>query len=732
MADHPPIHRAGGEAASASVIGVILVVAVTIVSAAGAYIWLSGFNGDQDPLPVIGFHATAENCHARLMVSSVEGADWRQLLIRVQGASQYGISAAGQLVADADWRGSLLPSSDGIEAGESVRVALRERLQQITVTILHERSGTIVYQNELRAPDPDSAPASASSLPEGSVVSNMATISGIASDDCSGVGRVRVAVQRASDGLYLSQSGFVGQQSYFSTHGGQWSVALPDQHLTVGQYRIITVPADTAGNEGATGTVNITYATTPPVQDPGHAYEDVDNDERFTLGLDVAIPNADILDGLYKVQTPSRGLVIPPGVGPVTMGPTGRIEFESGSGGHLVVLVNLTAGKEIDLEGGTKIKVPGIRVESASDKVKLDSEGRVEADGLWLKAWKLVTVDAKGGISLNGSTINATTGKIDLKVSGSAGDVHLLDAVLYAWGDVDLDAKGDLWADGARMTSIDDVDLDADRGDSGRILLRNANLAARNEIDLDAKGDILASGASLRSNEKNLDLKVSGSAGIVDVSGGVLYAYTEVKADAKADLLANGTTVTAFTDKIDMDAHIGGAGSSYFALATLSAYKDVDLDAKDALLADNARLTSTTGKVDLDAEGMHASLAGATLQGYTNVEVTAKTSLTATNAYMNATTQQIDLDANGGGATLTGAQLRAYNDVKVDSQGDIDVEGALLRATTGKIELDANSAPRTIRVQGSIFDDLNDAAKAKPAGVTISGVPASGAINASG
>lgn len=729
-----PARCRSGEDALLPVIALVMMLPILSMSGVMAFVWVSGIAEHQERPPLLSFYVSADECAARLVLVQAGGGNWRDLVIRAERPDVGGITAAGRYAAGPEWRGDSTSADRPLEAGDDIHIALRQNPGDVAVGILHEPTGTLVFQRDVAVPKADAAPPTAGAdLTEGAIVTSLASIPGSAQDSCSGLGEVRVALQRVSDGLYLRPDGTLdATPSHFATQGASWRVDLPASQLAAGQYLVVTTATDVAGNPSANHTVTVVLSPNGPQADPGHAFEDIDNDGRYTEGLDILIPDADVRDGRYEVANQAHGLVLPPGLGDIGIS-AGGIDFESGQHGHLVIQVNLTASSGLELEGGTDLQVKGVRLESTSDKVLLESKGKVTASALWARAPRDVIVDAKGHVDLNRSTLNSTAQKVDVKVTGPTGDVWLEDADVRAWSTVDLDAKGDLNADRAKLTSVaGSIDLDADRGSSGDVSLRSATLTAKGEIDIDAKGHIRATGATLHSSDDNLDLHVSGSAGDIDLTGSTLYALQEVQVTSKGSIFANSTSITSFQDKLDLDSDQGARGSSWFRGATLSAHKDVDLDAKDDMDLGAASVTSTHQKVDLDTQGGALAASDATVSAHTYVELTAATTLTADRATLTATNNKVDVDANGGAAGLAGARLTAHDDVLVDAAGNIDVGGATLRSTHDDVELDAKSGSRTITVQGATFDDRNDRAKAKPSGVTISGAPASGAIDHTG
>lgn len=207
----------------------------------------------------------------------------------------------------------------------------------------------------------------------------------------------------------------------------------------------VTVEADTGGQvdeedeSNNKGSLDIVVST----HDPGHAYEDVDNNELFTPGLDLPIPDDVIHAGIYHV-TEEWSLVIPPSVGPIS---ADRINFTSGAIGHVVVQVDLTSTVErIGLDAGSYIKARNLTVAAPYERLVLDAD--------------------QGPIRLNGAELYSTDERVILRTHGAlygAGSTFDSDAerlILDADGPVDLPDATIEMAEVIDITSTSNVTLD--------------------------------------------------------------------------------------------------------------------------------------------------------------------------------------------------------------------------------------------------------------------------------
>lgn len=173
--------------------------------------------------------------------------------------------------------------------------------------------------------------------------------------------------------------------------------------------------------------------------DPGHAYEDTDNDGLFTEGRDIAIPDEEIHDGHHVVSDPAHGLVVPRSVG--TLETDGPIHLEAGDEGHLIVQVKLETPEGIELWAGTRAQL-GSLVAEAGGPVDIRALERVDLHGASLEAAGPLTITSDHGLV----TLASATVEIDASISITAGgNLNVEDARIEAPEDVDLAAGGDVY-----------------------------------------------------------------------------------------------------------------------------------------------------------------------------------------------------------------------------------------------------------------------------------------------
>lgn len=161
------------------------------------------------------------------------------------------------------------------------------------------------------------------------------------------------------------------------------------------------------------------FGTPPPppppvVLDPGFAYEDVDDDRLYDVGLDRPIPNASIRTGIH-ITAPGAGLVIPASVGPIVSGD--KVEFKTSQKGNITIGVALTAQKEVRIEAAGTLYVPSVQLRSTTDKIELETRaGPLHASGATLDAQKELKIKSVGTVDIAGASLLVAKGHAKIEV----------------------------------------------------------------------------------------------------------------------------------------------------------------------------------------------------------------------------------------------------------------------------------------------------------------------------
>ena len=121
------------------VVGVILMVAITIVLAATIYIWISSMSSPAATAPSINFRGTFEDNKLVLTVISVQGnANWDDLNVTATSNESSSLTVN--------------TPSGAVNAGDQVEITGFISGEEITVTIKHVPSNSIIYENTFQVP----------------------------------------------------------------------------------------------------------------------------------------------------------------------------------------------------------------------------------------------------------------------------------------------------------------------------------------------------------------------------------------------------------------------------------------------------------------------------------------------------------------------------------------------------------------------------------------------------
>jgi len=133
------------------VVGVILMVAITIVLAATIYIWISSMSSPATTAPSINFRGSiakaGSDYYINLTVISVQGSvSWDDLTIKALKDSQNVLN---------DTKLNNKEVTGAVQAGDVLSIQLNNNVSQgdkIKVQIVHNPSNSIIYDNTFTLP----------------------------------------------------------------------------------------------------------------------------------------------------------------------------------------------------------------------------------------------------------------------------------------------------------------------------------------------------------------------------------------------------------------------------------------------------------------------------------------------------------------------------------------------------------------------------------------------------
>lgn len=350
----------------------------------------------------------------------------------------------------------------------------------------------------------------------------------------------------------------------------------------------------TRGGGGGGGPGAPLDACTGPgtVHDPGHPYEDVDNDATFTAGRDVAISPLDIADGSHQVADPDHGLVIPLSTGGIS---AGTIDLAAGTGsGILVVDVDMNAlVGDIVLTSGGNMSLGNRLVVSDIGRLTVTAGGCLEAEGLVAEAAEHVEFTAAHGIAMDGAAAVSLSGRLTVASTGPGADVEAAGAVLESQDLATVLAGRHLRADGlAAASGLSDVGLGTAVAGSGNASLRDALVTAQRDIDVDVGGHLDAVG--IRASNGTGHVRLNATGGWLDVSDGLVGGGDEVELLAEGNVTVARASVFSASSTILLDAR----DASRTIDVTDASFKDDNDVAQAAPDGVNVVGTPSSGSVD--------------------------------------------------------------------------------------------------------------------------------------
>jgi len=352
--------------------------------------------------------------------------------------------------------------------------------------------------------------------------------------------------------------------------------------------------------------------------DPGFAYEDLDCDLHFTVGVDDPISTATIRSGSYSA---SNGcLVIPASVGDV-IAPS--IQFSTNDK-RMLIMVNLTA-----LSRGVELSTNG---------------GEFDAQNVSIHARSDVSIQSAGGAVMLGNTA-ISSDSAQVLVRSSHGAVQMSGALVSADKDLLLQTGGGLLdARGANLSSTSTL-IKVTIG-QGALLADGLAAHAKTDVDIESSGSLLnASMAVLVSSDGQVRLEAPN--GHLLLVGAVASAKKDVSLNALA-LTASTACLTSSSDNVVATLH----GSANLTRTRVTAQKDVDIEANGAIDASRSVIGSERSSLTLRAGSGAVNLTGTWLSSRETLSVRAAGTMDVTSARFDAGNADITLEMATGSDTI--------------------------------------------------------------------------------
>lgn len=523
-------------------------------------------------------------------------------------------------------------------------------------------------------------------------------------------------------------------------------------------------------NNNASIPVNVSAG----IADPGQAYLDANGDQLYQ-GSETLLADAEIRDGTYNAAT---GLVIPASVAPID---AASINFVAA--GPLLIATDLT-GDGLILEG-TNVFLDGITLDqdSTGGTLEITATGNLSLVATEVDSKGPATLDATGAIDATNSIVDLTSNDDALEfladgnfgaagaqwttngqitVEGNAVSMAGITVLVErtGWG-MTVDALGNTDLSNSDMDVRDDLDIQAP---AGTMNLDGAELRSRQgDVVAVARNALSASATSIQSDQDALIYSSQGALTAPDLAinaGGYGYAYSS--GAAALDRIAIDAGGVALVQSVQstlsvVDGLVDGQDGSYtFANGDLAAQR------MEGTSDEITHIQSTSGNVDATdatafsadaavyiralAAGKTVIVSGADVDAETSLDVYAGGDVTAINANLDSkelasvrsSTGSIDISGTylegHTGATVsttsglltkaTGSTVFSKNGgTTISSTQTVDVQSIEIRAKNG-ININLNDASDSVLLDQGKFLKQNGGATTgiiSPNGVTVTG-----------
>ena len=469
-----------------------------------------------------------------------------------------------------------------------------------------------------------------------------------------------------------------------------------------------TVTLRVTDGRGATATTSQTVTvqsgsanTLSNPEDPGFAYEDVNQDGEYQSSTDIQLSKSD-LTGTYSANS-GNALIVPSSVG--AFDSNADIDWSSDG---MFVGVDIDDESSISLDAGAE--------QLTVDGTRLDSLGSITATGNTIDATG-VTVDNYQNGNGNGQPVQFTA---------TGGSVDASNVQIAATNDITLDGTGvtatgtlDNYQDGNGGGSVD-VLAGSGTADIGTSTVRSLNDINVSGTDVSASSVTLNNYQNGNGNDKAIRL---------EANGGDVTATSSSTFDSSSDILVSGTNVDISSSTLDNDQNGNGNGN-------LDVTASGDLTATSTSFQSLSAVTLTGGTVDVSS---------AIINNYQNgngngrdIEIDATSgSLTGTSLDIDSNAQ---IDLIGDSMDISDADLNNFQssngngDIRLETRtGDIIVERAILTTNQNNRAFGVDTSGDDLFVQDAEFyqgnTNGNNGELINENAVDVNGTPASGSVS---
>jgi hypothetical protein len=254
------------------------------------------------------------------------------------------------------------------------------------------------------------------------------------------------------------------------------------------------------------------------------------------------------------------------------------------------------------------------------------------------------------------------------------------------------------------------------------VTVGDATLTTNKQLKIEAEGDAISfRDSTVDTKNGQIQLKASE----ITTSGTTITTNKQIKLTAESKALTvYDTTIDSKNGQIQLKGYPVDATD-----ATITTNKQIKVESESGQLTlADATVDSKNGQIQLKGPSVGAN--GASITTNKQIKLTAESGeLALTGATVESENGQIQLKSNAQ-LRASSAVIETNKQIKLTSSGDMTLDGAEISSTNGEASLTLNQASATLSVDGAVLQDRDATVVYSPGGVSVTGTPAQGSVQA--